>query len=278
MAWCDLIGYVPQYCHIGVWINGAPYSVLAFAADGETDFAVDLPAGSKTVELVAGLQQQQVAGQTHGIWLRNVYFVNATIVQEILPVVPSNQLLVYGDSIAVGANSTYPTHQGWPMLLRLAGQPTAVEAWGYRALGYDLLADNFGSTTALAAQLAGYAPAKIWMAIGTNDYGLEAESAANFGTAYADLLDKLHTALPSATIYCQTPIQRGTETANGFGNTLGDYRTQIATAVSTRTAYCTLVDGTAAAFPQLVDLDDGTHPTTAGHAKYAAAVRSILGI
>jgi hypothetical protein len=75
-------------------------------------------------------------------------------------------------------------------------------------------------------------------------------------------------------IYCQTPLVRSVESANGSGSTLGDYRTQIATAVSSRTAFATLVDGTA--ILTTADLDDGVHPTTAGHAAYAAYVGGVL--
>jgi lysophospholipase L1-like esterase len=77
--------------------------------------------------------------------------------------------------------------------------------------------------------------------------------------------------MPSLAIYAQTPILK---TSDG---SLGDYRAQIATAQSTRTAYCTLVDGTAI-LNGTTDLDDGVHPTTAGHAKYAAAVKTVLGL
>lgn len=132
------------------------------------------------------------------------------------------------------------------------------------------------SRAAFVAKVAAASPSKIWLAIGTNDYGLNKWSAASFGTAYAALLDDLHTALPSATIYCQTPIVRSTETANGSGSTLGNYRTQISTAQSTRTGYAVLVNG--ATILTTGDLDDGVHPTTAGHATYYAAVKTALGI
>jgi lysophospholipase L1-like esterase len=119
----------------------------------------------------------------------------------------------------------------------------------------------------------------IWLAIGTNDYGLNKWSAANFGYAYAALLDALHVRFPTATIYTQTPIQRTVETANTFGDTLPNYRTQITTAQAARAAWCTLVVGTGATWPQAPgDLDDGVHPTDAGHLKYANSVKTVLGL
>lgn len=275
-AWSTLHSYFPAYEHIDVWVNGAVYQVCTFAANGETDFVVDLPIGTKTVEIISGLQS--LAGSVvYGTYIRNIYFSGCSSCSMVSPATPANQLLVYGDSIAVGANATYPTRQGWPMLLRLAGQPIAVEAWGWRALYQD--APDAAGRTALAAQLALYAPAKIWLAIGTNDYGLNLWTAANFEIGYADLLTKINMAFPAATIYCQTPIDRFPETANGLGDTLGAYRTAIANAASGK-SYCTVVDGTGSAFPQdPADLDtDRTHPTTAGHARYAAAVAAVLGI
>ena len=114
----------------------------------------------------------------------------------------------------------------------------------------------------------------VWLAIGTNDYGLETQSAADFGTAYSDLLDKLHADLPAVTIYCQTPIVRTSEVANSFEDTLGAYRTATGTAVGARD-YCVLVDGSA--FVTTALLDDGVHLTTAGHANVAVDVAAVLG-
>lgn len=114
------------------------------------------------------------------------------------------------------------------------------------------------------------------MAIGTNDYGLNRQNATNFGIAYAATLDDLHTALPLARIYCQTPIVRGTETANTFGNTTGDYRSQITTICDARSSWATSVDGSA--FLTTSNLADGVHPNTAGHAIYALAVNNVLAV
>jgi len=273
-TWNTIYGSYPAWTHIGVLVNEALNTTLEAVAANAQQFEVTLPAGHKAVELVAGLQSKPAATLL-GTFLKSVYFAGG-ITKQISPSTLSDRVVVYGDSITVGANATYPTSEGWPVLLR-ANIPIAVEAWGYRTLYDD--AHTVPLRAALVAQLASFGPGAIWLAIGTNDYGLEEWSAADFGTAYAALMDDLHVALPSATIYCQTPIERTDESANIFGDTLGDYRTQIATAVSTRTAFAILVDGTDVAFPQSPgDLDDGTHPTTAGHAKYYAAVKAVLGV
>lgn len=262
----------PGYAHIGVIVDGASYATLSFINTSNQVFRVALPSGTKRVELVAGLQSKPAAAVL-GTFLQSVTFsVGTTTLVE--PTAPANRVVVYGDSIAVGDGSLYPTSQAWPVLLR-ADLPVAVEAWGYRSLYDD--ANTAELRAALVAQLASFAPGAVWLAIGTNDYGLNKWAAAAFGAAYAALLDDLHTALPDATIYCQTPLLRGTETANGSGSTLGDYRTQIATAQSTRTDWAVLVDGTA--MLELTDLSaDQIHPTTAGHALYAAAVATALGL
>ena len=164
------------------------------------------------------------------------------------------------------------------MLVRAAyGGNVLVEAWGYRALkddGTDATARQTFST-----RLASYNPSKIWFAIGTNDYGNSNGmwSAADFGTAYADLLDKLHTDIPGATIYCQSPLIRTTETANlNHSNTLDDYRAQISTAAAARSGYCTYVNGKT--ILSTSDLTDGVHPSTAGHLLWANAIKSAMEV
>lgn len=265
---------------LGVTVNGAFYQALAPLSAVQQTQIVTLPAGSKRVEFIAGLQTSPTSTQ---IPPPGTFFVSATADAPMTSIseAPVNRLLLYGDSITVGADSTIPTEQGWGILIRgyaaAAASPynVAWEAYGYRTLYRDY--QSPGNLTAFIAQLVAYNPANIWLAIGTNDYGIITWSAANFGAAYAAVLDALHAALPSCHIYTQTPIVRVIETANSFGNTLGDYRTAIATAQSTRTGFTTFVDGTT--ILTTADLDaGGVHPTTAGHAKYATFVRGVLGI
>ena len=184
-------------------------------------------------------------------------------------------LVVYGDSIAAGGNCTNPPTEAWPMLLRsYFGGRLAVHGWGYGTL-YDDGVDA-ATRTAFVRKLVSYGAHRYWIAIGTNDYGLNKWTAASFGTAYAGLLDEIHAQDPLAIVYCQTPIVRTSEAANGSGSTLGDYRTAIQDAVSTRRPWAIGVDGPS--FLTTASLDDGVHPTTAGHVLYAAAVRAVLGL
>lgn len=271
-SYTTLYGDFPEWAQVVVMVDGAFHQAITAKALGAFTGRVNLPLGTKTVAIVNGVQSKPSA-TVLGTWPVTIR-ANAALTQ-IAPTA-TNRILFYGDSITVGGNATTPTGQGYPALVRAAYAPdsVAVEAYGYRSLKDDAI--DATARAAFVAKIVAYAPERIWLAIGTNDYGLNKWTAANFGTAYAALLDDLHTALPSATIFCQTPLLRTTETANGSGSTLGDYRTQIATAVSTRTGYATLVDGTA--IMTTASLADGVHPTTAGHGLYATYVRGVLGI
>lgn len=271
-SYTTIYGDFPAGAQVVVMVDGAFHQAITANALGAFTGRVNLPSGTKTVGIVNGLQSRPLA-TVIGSWPITIR-ANATLTQ-IAPTA-NNRVLFYGDSITVGGNATTPAAQGYVPLVRAAYAPdsVAVEGWGYRAL-YDDCVDAT-ARAAFVAKVVAWAPERLWMAIGTNDYGLNKWTAAAFGTAYAALLDDLHAALPSATIFAQTPLLRTTETANGSGSTLGDYRTAIATAVSTRTAYATLVDGTA--IMTTASLADGVHPTTAGHALYASAVIAELGI
>lgn len=273
VSYNDIYGTYPTFTKIGVIRNGTVLTNIAPGAAGAVNSTVALAGGAQTIELINGLQSKP--SDLIGTYVRRVEF-NAAATRVTQPTTP--RIVAYGDSIAVGANATNPPTAGvWQLVRDAYNGSLVIEGWGYRSLYDDCNTSELRA--AFVAHLAGLSPDIIWLAIGTNDYGLNKWSAASFGTAYAALLDDLNTALPSATIYCQTPIERTTETANGSGSTLGDYRTQITTASNARSGYCVTVDGTAAGYPQAPgDLDDGVHPTTAGHALYGAAVILELGL
>jgi len=190
---------------------------------------------------------------------------------------PSARIVVYGDSIAVGYASTNPATDAWPVLLS-ADYPGMVRVIAYS--GRQLRTD--GLTAAwrvnLAQQLVqtamGTNSRRIWLAIGTNDYGVAQWNSTDFGTAYADLLDQIRALDTTVAVYAQSPLVRTTETANALGSTLPNYRTAISSACTGR-SWATFVDGSA--ILALGDLADGVHPTTAGHVKYKAAVKTALG-
>lgn len=270
----DVFSVFPNYARLGVFVNGVYNQSVRLPANGVNVNRIQLPAGSKTVQIVNGLQSRPNAAlPVIGSFLKSLRS-NAEMTQTFPAV--TNRLLIYGDSISVGSDASPIAEKAWVQQVRTASgsNSVALEGWGFRSLHED--AADSTKRAAFVAKLAAYAPAKIWLAIGTNDYGLNKWSAASFGAAYAALLDDLRAALPATAIYCQTPLLRTTETANASGSTLANYRSQIATAVSSRTAFATLVDGTA--IMTTASLVDGIHPTTAGHNLYAAAVISQLGI
>jgi lysophospholipase L1-like esterase len=272
----NIFAMFPLWAQIGVVVDGVYTDTLTATINNEAHLGsiTGLAPGTKRVELINGVQSSP-AGTILGTFVQKVRANGPA--RLIVPHEPLNRMIVYGDSITEGGNSVTPTQQAWTILIRnLYGGDLAVEAYGYRGLYNDAI-DAAARTAFVARLVAAYTPDIIWICIGTNDYGLSLWNAANFGVAYAALLDELHIEFPATTIYAQTMIQRTAEGPNGFGNTCGDYRTQIVNACGTR-PWATLIDGTAVAFPQAPgDLGDGVHPTTAGHIKYRDAVRGILG-
>ena len=263
--------YYPQYASIGVWVDGVFDQEIAATGSTMKEYAVTLPAGAKTVSFVNGLQSSE-----NGTFVPSTP-ANAPMTQVGAPA--SDCLLFYVDSIGAGSDADPVTQRAFPILARDAIRqymdgvpPVAVEGWGGRSLHEDCVDGT--ARAAFVAKVAAYNPTKFCMCIGTNDYGLNLWTAANFETAYAALLDDLHTALPDLQVYCVSPILRSVETANGLGSTLGDYRTSISTAVSTRTTFCEFIDGTA--LVAIEAIPDGVHPNNDGHFFYAAGLLTAI--
>jgi lysophospholipase L1-like esterase len=181
-------------------------------------------------------------------------------------------LVIYGDSILMGAAATRSTLEGWPVLLRAALDTTiAVEGWGYRSLWDD--ANTPELRTVLVQRLLALRPAAAVLAIGTNDYGLSRWRAAEYGAAYGALASDLLAARPGLILWCLTPIIRKDEGRNKLGDTLTNYRAAQEVAIA-QVPGARTIDGTQ--ILTLADLAEGTHPTTAGQAKYAQAMKMAL--
>jgi lysophospholipase L1-like esterase len=270
----DIANLLGAYAQLNIKINGVVYAYNTFGSNGQKSQNVELGnAGtSRTVEITVGPEGwSTVDGKVEGTYLDSVTFAGNNSITVATPTV-GTRLLVYGDSIASGQASQYPAVGSWVSILRNTySKRVMLEAWGYRSLYDDT--HTAPLLAAFVTKLTSFAPSNILLTIGTNDYGLGLQSASDFGTAYAALVDALHAAMPSIGIYMQTPIVRSSEVANGFGSTLGNYRTQINTIHSTR-AWTTLIDGTT-----LVTVDalsDGIHPTDAGHTTYATNIHGLL--
>jgi len=264
----------PTFAHLGVRVDGVDQSPLIFTANGSQSFTVNLGSSSttRTVEIISGAQSKP-SSAVIGTFINSVTYINSATFNIVSPVI-SNRKLFYGDSISVGGNATNPESAGYiPLLRNTYSHNIMLEGWGYRSLYEDT--NTSGIRSAFVSRIVSYNPTIFWLAIGTNDYGLNRWSAANFGAAYAATLDDLHAALPSLKIVCQTPLLRNSETANTFGNTTSDYRSQIVN-VCTARPWTFLIDGSAILTTS--DLADGVHPSTSGHAKYALKNNDFLTI
>lgn len=261
-----------EVASIGVRVNGADYQNVACPFWGISSLTVNLPPGQKKVELVEG-GQDKANPLANGTFLVKAAFNGPT---ELIPPTFTKRAVVYGDSISAGAHAEIRPFQGWSVLLRQAyGDSVIIEGWGSRALKDD------GFSTAhrqqFADRLASYRPQDVILFIGTNDYGIPTNwDAASFGEAYGDFLDKLHVAAPKTTIHCYSPLFRRDEGPNNFGNSLDDYRAEIERATASR-PWAVYRNGKA--ILSLADMaQDGIHPSTAGHARLAEAVKRDLGL
>jgi lysophospholipase L1-like esterase len=236
---------------------------------GESTIVHDMPKGKKHVTITSGGQAYR-NGEIRGVFINKITFAGIAI-----PIEESyERLVVYGDSLAAGGSVDNPSAQAWPILLR-KHYSVMVEAYGYRALYND--ASTSAKRAELVSKISAWTPDFIWLAIGTNDHTFGQWSVQEFGKAYAETLDAIHSSNPQTVLFAQSPILQENESANLLGDDLESYRQQIAAACLARTAWCIFVDGKDSIFPQPEELNkDGVHLTTQSSAKYAEAVLNIL--
>ncbi len=266
-VWTTLYASFPAKAKVAYLVNGVA-TVLTCTATGSNTFYVDgLAAGTKTIELVAGTQMQGTPRT--GTFLKSVQWYGTST--SITSPSTARRMTLYGDSIITGWGCTNPPTEAVGLLVRARLNGSLFhESWASRALYDDSDTSPIAVKAALITQLTLGSPTRIWLAIGVNDYGHSHWTCENFGTAYADLVDRLHTALPNARIFCQTPVTQGTETANGLGDILDDYRAQITTICGSR-SWTNLIDGKAIlTYPG--DYADDQHPNTSGNVVYATAL------
>lgn len=237
---------------------------------GESTVVHSMPVGKKRVVVTSGPQTKS-GEEITGVFINTITFDKPAVqIQKT-----GKRIVVYGDSLAVGANVEYFSAEAWPVLLRKYYSVT-VNAYGFRSLYDD--ASTPEKLSRLVSEISAWTPDYIWLAIGTNDHGHKKWPAQEFGKAYAATLDAIHASNSQAVLFAQSPIREANEIPNSFGDTLENYRQQIVTACLARSAWCVFVDGTAPAFPQPNELKkDGFHLTTRSSAKYAEAVLNIIG-
>ncbi len=271
------------YADIGVRVNGADYQALNFTGSGSQTFTVNLPGGTKTVEVVSGAQTSNNNPATiFGSWPTSITFIGELSPTVLAPPTQTKRIVFYGDSIMTGDDSTNPSLQAWSLLVRSAWSGTGSTmalSYGFRSLFDDCTDVSTCQTLAnlLTGKFSGITNKYVYLQVSTNDYGLNKWAAATFGTNYARLLDDIHANDAAVLIYAQTAIPRATETANGSGSTTQDYRDQITTVCNARSSYCTVVDGTAI-FTYPTNYADTVHPNLAGQTQYANYVKTLFSI
>jgi lysophospholipase L1-like esterase len=240
-------------------------------ASGSSYLRIDIT--GITILIITTSTQGNVGGDVQGTYLVSASPIggSASVAAETNP---TPRLLVYGDSIIQGGATVNNGLGTWCYQLR-DDIPVIIDGWSGRHLHDD--AETEGQRTAYAAQIVIANPSSVWLAVGINDYVNSVWTPAAFGAAYADLLDKIHAALPSAEIYAQTMLDSTSEGVNGLGYTLPNYRTVISDAQSSRSAWCALVDGTAMLDPG-TGLLDSVHPNAVGHASCYTYAKTVLGL
>lgn len=253
-----------SWAKLGVKVNDKYYSEVQAVGQNDYNYSeVTLPSGYNKVEIINGLQAKP-STVILGTWISKIYFKNQYQFTIIPPSLKSHDISVYGDSISVGGNTSGNGLWGWTELMKKFKRWSFINySAGSNAL-FDYSSVSNG-TAQLAFRLTEGKPRIVMLLIGTNDYGLNKQSASNFGIAYGNLLDYIHYLSPNTRVMAITPIIRTVETANSFGDTLSAYRTQITNAVAVRNEYATLVVGSTILTTS--DLDDGVHPSPTGYVK-----------
>lgn len=270
-----------------LWIDGAQvistdYADLQFSGTGSQTFTTNffsLPGTVKEIR-VQGYSAAYSGGTLDRSRIQTVElqdFYNTPTYTLIPPERPD--LLIYGDSITVGASASSPAGSAIAVKMRrLYGRKVAQDGWSGRALSQDGFTG--AERTTLAGVLTRTQPYRIWMQVATNDYGaVAAWNATDFGVAYADLIDKIHAIDPAILIYCQSPTQRISpfnENANGYGNTTQDYRDVIQTVAAARSDYCTYVNGAGGRIVTDMHWSDGLHASVHGQHIYADFINAMV--
>ena len=265
-----LVGLTTDY--YGLRVNGV-FQRVNFTADGTVKTVDVTVATGSTIGLIAhdlaryGAGSQVVAGAALVDLQANGAITWATATA------PAHRFLVIGDSIVGGNVGTEPVLDGWVPRTRVAwaGIDTrlTVDSFSGGSL-VDVYGAGVSSTDKAAfrahllSEADGTVDNTLVIAYGTNDYGRGTATAAEFGAAYATLLDDLRTQAPDLRLVCNQPPP----ITNGGEAGLETYRQQIRDVVNARGFVFKLLENLVDAAN--IDPTDHIHPTTAGQAQYAA--------
>jgi hypothetical protein len=277
----DAVNSLSSETYLSVYVDGAYNQQLTVAGalgvvTNSTRTVSGLGKTAKTVAIMNGPQvragQGGIGTERQGTFLKRI----GCHTHSITRTTPSTtgRVLVYADSIGNGYNGSPLSSKGWVQQVRISKYPLSVCCAGSGYEGMLHLGSDATQRALTVARVVAFNPAKLWLAVGVNDWNFLWMTAPAFQTAYAALLDDLHTALPSLAVFACSPIIKSTEAANP-SYTLGDFRTATSAACVGR-AWATYVDGNAIML--VGDLADGLHPANAGHDKYAAAAIAAMGL
>lgn len=279
---CTVASVQPAYLSVGVFVNGVLHDTPTtgqYTMDASRE-VLAMAAGTKSVRVVDGLQN--LSGTVKVVSIMAVRVPRTASFKTTLPTAPARRLVFYGDSITVGSITSNVQANAYVMITR-ANYPgrVTVEGYGSRSLNSDCATS--GDRTAFAQHLAdlcdGTTENILVVECELNDFQLAPWSAASYGTALADLLDKFHALVPGALVYLRTALTSVNQAVPNvpFGNVLADYRTQSATVQASRSAWVTIIDGPAlVTYPTNFDAD-GIHLNNAGGVQAAAGLQAAIG-
>lgn len=288
------IGAIANLDNTGLFVGSNFFNdgaeVLPVNGIKRTSDYYDLPQNAdQTLTVLEGIQScVTLGGVRRAITVLGFRVPVSTPILSITPPgIPNKRVVVKGDSISIGQAVDVGPHknpgfQCWNMLMRANGSGVfGLINNSYGVGTYHDLCFNAGAITAAVTQLVsecdGLSSNMLEFTLGTNDYGLNAwVSVAAFQTALGNLMDAIHTALPSALVMVMTPLTRLNETTNNAsGWNLPQLRTAINTVASSR-AWMIVADGTTfVTFPANFEAA-GLHPNTAGQAQFEASSRAFI--
>jgi len=251
--------------NVYVYVDGAFHQYVNFPTWRYR--TVLLPPGQKIVTLVE-------AGIT--LFTPNIIgtFITSILADSSYSRIPegavTDKIIFLGDSIANSSSTMNSIANILPMRFRYSDNKN-VASLGYNAsrLAYFVGAKLSNTVSNIVALFANVTTTKkLVIELGTNDWS-GATDAVAFTANYISLVEAVHAADPSITIYCLSPIYRTDENA-----IMDAFRSAIATICADRNTYCTHIAGkTICSYPS--DYIDGVHPNDAGTLKLRNAIYAV---
>ena len=270
--------YSNTYSSIGVF-NGDTHAVNSISTVPNASQVIDstMPAGSsKTINLVEGCQAKS-GTDILGTFMSGIRLPTDAVI--VAPTAPADRVVFIGDSLMNSFTVTDSQADGPIAVLRgLTDYGVTLLGWG-SATAYEFMQSGTRAAwvASLAAMLNGTNSNTLIIQVQTNDYGLNAQSAANYATNLGAFLDDVETEVPGLqvkVIGATSRIAPATEAANGFGDDLTDYRVAGASVTSGRT-WVRYINNQYAVSDANHEAD-GIHWTTAGAAVVANGFFGML--